>query len=78
MIKMEESHLQNPNKVFEILRALGDGNLVSVHLRLEQEIEDGWIDAVMHSFRFENNKIFELWSIGEGVPDEQVNENEIL
>lgn len=75
MLAMEESHLQNPNKVFEVQRALEDGNLVAVHSRVEQEGEQGWAGAVMHIFRFENDKIVELWDFGQSVPKEIINEN---
>lgn len=75
MLAMEEAHIQNPNKVFEIQRALEDGNLVAVHSRVEQVGEKGWVGAVMHIFRFDNDKIVELWDFGQGVPEELINEN---
>lgn len=31
--------------------------------------------VVMHIFRFENNKIVELWDFGQAVPENMVNEN---
>ena len=75
MLAMEEAHIKSPNKIFEIQRALEDGDLVAVHSRVQQEGEDGWEGAVMHIFRFDNNKIVELWDFGQGVPGEQINEN---
>ncbi len=75
MLGMEESHMESPNKVFEMLRALEDGNLVAVHSRVQQQGKDGWKGAVVHIFRFSNNKIVELWDIGQAVPDEIINEN---
>lgn len=75
MLAMEEAHKENPNKVFEMQRALEDGDLVAVHSRVEQAGEKGWVGAVMHIFRFENDKIVELWDFGQGVPEEMVNEN---
>lgn len=75
MLAMEEAHIQSPNKVFEMQRALEDGNLVAVHSRVEQAGENGWVGAVMHIFRFENDKIVELWDFGQAVPEEQINEN---
>lgn len=75
MLAMEEAHKQNPNKVFEMQRTLEDGNLVAVHSRVQQEGEHGWEGAVMHIFRFDNDKIVELWDFGQAVPAEMVNEN---
>lgn len=75
MLGMEEAHLQSPNKLFEIQRALEDGDLVAVHSRVEQAGKNGWRGAVMHIFRFDNDKIAELWDFGQGVPEKQINEN---
>lgn len=75
MLGMEESHKENPNKVFEIQRALEDCNLVAVHSRVQQDGENGWEGAVIHIFRFDNDKIVELWDFGQGIPDEMINEN---
>lgn len=75
MLAMEEAHKQTPNKVFEIQRALEDGNLVAVHSSVEQAGENGWVGAVIHIFRFDNEKIVELWDFGQSVPEEMINEN---
>lgn len=76
MVAMEEAHKQNPNKVFEMQRALEDGNLVSVHSRVEQVGESGFVGAVMHIFLFDsNNKVVELWDFGQAVPENIINEN---
>lgn len=64
----------NPNKIFEIHRALEDGNLVAVHSRFRQNQND--IDyAVMHIFRFEGNKVVELWDFEQVTSAEMINEN---
>lgn len=75
MLAMEQAHKESPNKIFEIQRALEDGLLVAVHSRVQQEGEGGWEGAVMHIFRFEDDKIVELWDFGQTIPDEMVNEN---
>ncbi|MEH6682714.1 MAG: nuclear transport factor 2 family protein [Sediminicola sp.] len=74
MIAMEENAKKTPDKVFEIQRALEDGNLVAVHSRVRQTPNDLGA-AVIHIFRFDNDKIVELWDFGQGVPAEMVNEN---
>ncbi len=74
MIAMEESAKTNPNKVFEIQRALEDGDLVSVHSRVV--LEKGDVEmALIHIFRFDKDKIMELWDFGQVVPTDLVNEN---
>ena len=72
MIAMEEAHKETPNKVFEIQRALEDEDLVAVHSRVQK---DAWEGTVMHIFRFDNDKIVELWDFGQSVPQDVVNEN---
>ncbi len=74
MTAMEENAQKNPNKIFEIQRALEDGDLVAVHSRVRQTLA-GTDLAVMHIFRFEANKIAELWDFGQAVPTDLVNEN---
>jgi len=71
---MEESAEEVPNKIFEIQRILHDGDLVAAHSRIRQE-QFGIDMAVMHIFRFENDKIVELWDFGQEYPKDCVNEN---
>lgn len=74
MIAIEEDAKANPDKIFEIQRALEDGDLVAVHSRFRQNPNDtDW--AVMHIFRFENDKIMELWDFAQAAPTEMINEN---
>lgn len=72
MLAMEENAQKNPNKIFDIQRTLEDGNLVAVHSRVS--IIDN-VFAVMHIFRFEDNKIVELWDFGQAVLPDMINEN---
>lgn len=74
MTAMEGNARKNPDKVFEIQRALEDGDLVAVHSRVRQAPGDSGA-AVIHIFRFENDEIVELWDFGQTVPDNMVNEN---
>lgn len=77
MIAMEDNAKKNPGKMFEVKRALQDGDLVAVHSHVRQKQGDRGA-AVVHIFRFENNKIVELWDLGQAVPLETVNENGIF
>jgi predicted SnoaL-like aldol condensation-catalyzing enzyme len=71
---MEDNARQNPDKRLDILRALQDGDLVAVHSRVRQTKEDRGA-AVVHLFRFEDDRIVELWDIGQPVPEESPNAN---
>lgn len=74
MIAIEEDAKMNPDKIFEIQRILEDGDLVAVHSRFRQNPNDtDW--AVMHIFRFENDKVVELWDFAQAAPAEMINEN---
>jgi len=77
MIAMEENAKKNPGKIFEIKRALQDGDLVALHSHVRQKSGDPGA-AVVHIIRFENGKIVELWDLGQAVPLETVNENGIF
>ena len=74
MIAMEESAKMNPDKIFEVQRALEDGDLVAIHSFVRQNPQDRGV-AVMHIFRFEAGKIAELWDFGQPVPENPINEN---
>jgi predicted SnoaL-like aldol condensation-catalyzing enzyme len=77
MIAMEDNAKKNPNKIFDIKRSLQDGNLVATHSHVRQKLGDPGA-AVVHIFRFEDDKIAELWDLGQPVPLETVNENGIF
>lgn len=70
---MEANALKNPGKVLEIQRALQDGNEVAVFSHVRQHPGDRGV-AVVHIFRFEGNRIVELWDIGQAIPEKSVNE----
>ena len=74
MTAMEENGKKTPDKIFEMQRALEDGNLVAIHSRVRQTSKDLGA-AVMHIFRFENDRIIELWDFGQAVPENMINEN---
>jgi len=77
MIAMEDNAKKNPDKICEIKRAIQEDDLVTVHSHVRQNPGDPGA-AVVHIFRFENDKIVELWDLGQPVPLETVNENGIF
>lgn len=74
MEAMEQNAAKNPNKEFEVQRALQDGDHVAVLSRVRQTPGDRG-GAVVHIFRFEGDRIVEFWDIGQAVPENNVNEN---
>lgn len=71
---MEANHAQNPSKVIEVQRALEDGDLVAVHSRMLPAPGHKGV-AVVHIFRFDGDKVVELWDLGVPVPEDCPNEN---
>jgi predicted SnoaL-like aldol condensation-catalyzing enzyme len=71
---MEEDESRNPGKKLTVQSALQDGDYVAVHSRLRRAASN--LDmAVVHIFRFEHDRIAELWDIGQAVPKNIVNKN---
>ena len=71
---MADAHKQFPNTKIDVQRAIAEGDLVAVHSRVQHAPERPAI-AVVHIFRFEDDKIAELWDVGMEVPNDSPNEN---
>ncbi|HXT39692.1 MAG TPA: nuclear transport factor 2 family protein [Candidatus Angelobacter sp.] len=74
MIAMEENAAKNPDKVLEVQRALEDADWVAVHSRVRQKPGEPGA-AVVHIFKFQGNRIVELWDLGQPVLENSPNEN---
>lgn len=74
MLAMDESSRKNPYKTLKIHHALRDGDMVAVHSHVKQNSTDLGA-AVVHLFKFELDKIVELWDLGQSIPTEIKNEN---
>ncbi len=72
MTGMEENARQNPDKRLDVLHALEDGDLIAVHSHVRQNSGDRGA-VVVHLFRFEGDRIAELWDVGQPVPEQSVN-----
>jgi predicted SnoaL-like aldol condensation-catalyzing enzyme len=70
---MIENQVQFPNKQITVKHVLGDGDLVAVHSHVVPSPGSAGIAAV-HLFRFNQDKIVELWDVGQAVPDKSPNE----
>ena len=71
---MQQNAAKNPNKLLEIKSAIQEGDRVAVFSRVRQNPQDRG-GAVVHIFRFDKDRIVELWDVGQAVPEESVNEN---
>jgi len=70
---MIESAAYLPEKELQVQFALEDGNRVAVYSKVTVSPGSPGI-ALVHFFRFENDKIAELWDLAQAPPDEIVNE----
>jgi len=74
---MQEDANQNPQKELIILRAMADEEGVAVHSLIKQNPNDsGYI--LVHFFKFQRDKISELWDLAQEIPKEIINENGIV
>ena len=70
---MQENAHKNPNKLFQVQRAIAEDSFVAVHSRIQMQ-STALAIAVVHIFRFEHGKIVELWDIGQPQPEQMTNE----
>ncbi|MEY2818933.1 MAG: nuclear transport factor 2 family protein [Chloroflexota bacterium] len=71
---MEENARQSPDKVFTILRTVSEGDFVVTHSHVQQNPDQRGA-VVVHTFRFENGRIVELWDVGQPIPESSPNQN---
>lgn len=69
---MLDNAQQHPGKLFEIQRAIEEGDMVAVHSKVRMNADHLGV-AVVHIFRFEGDKIAELWDVGQAVPQTSPN-----
>jgi predicted SnoaL-like aldol condensation-catalyzing enzyme len=74
---MEENAVKFPQKEYEAVRALEDGDLVAVHGRVRLTPSSPWV-ALIHIFRFQDNQIIEEWEAGQEVPKDSPNKNGVF
>ena len=71
---MMEAHQKFPNTTLEVQHTFEEDDLVAVHSRVTHSADTPEI-AVVHIFRFEGDRIAELWDIGQEEPKDSPNEN---
>ena len=71
---MAEAHQQFPNTTLEVQHAWEDGDMVAIHSRVSHAADQPDI-SVVHMFRFEGDRIAELWDVGMEAQKDSPNEN---
>jgi predicted SnoaL-like aldol condensation-catalyzing enzyme len=71
---MIENHAQFPNKQLKVKNVIGDSDLVDVHSHFVLRPGETCISA-MHLFRFEGNRIVEMWDCGQPLPADSPNKD---
>jgi predicted SnoaL-like aldol condensation-catalyzing enzyme len=69
---MEENERNQPGKKLIVHHAIEEDGLVAIHSHLVVKAEMEL--AVVHIFRFQDDKIVELWDIAQQVPKEMCNQ----
>jgi len=69
---MIENHVQFPNKKLLVKNVLNDGYLVAVHSQIVLRPGEPGV-ATVHLFRFDGDKIVEMWDVGQPAPRDSPN-----
>lgn len=72
LIGMEENAREFPEKTYETVHALEDGNVAAVHGKVQLSSE--LVFSVIHIFRFEGEKIIESWEASQEEIEDSPNE----
>ena len=75
MAAMADAYNKIPNKSIEIKHIYQDGDNVITHSKILQKTEDLASVAVVHIFKFKENRIVELWDLGQEIIKDSPNEN---
>lgn len=71
---MEAAAKEAPRTALTVKHVLGDGDLVAVHSHVVHRPGERGI-AVVHLFRFEGERVAELWDIGVEIPADSPNQD---
>lgn len=71
---MEENARQHPEKVIDIKRSIEEGGQVAVLSHVRMKPGDRGV-ALVHIFRFDQDRIVESWDVAQPIPDNSPNTN---
>jgi predicted SnoaL-like aldol condensation-catalyzing enzyme len=72
LVAMEQSAASEPNKAFTVKQVIAAGERVAVLSHVERE-QAGLAYAVVHVFRFEGERIAEMWDVVQEIPQQSPN-----
>jgi len=70
---MADNAAKFPKKTLQIQRVIEEGDLVAVHSRVQLSPEMPEM-ALVHIFRFDGDRVVELWDVGQPAPADSPNE----
>ena len=74
---MKDNQVQFPDMRLTVKHVIGDGDLVAIHSQVV--LHPGEVGmAVLHLFRFQDDRIVEMWDIGQHVPADSPNQDGIF
>jgi predicted SnoaL-like aldol condensation-catalyzing enzyme len=74
MNAMDENARQFPGKTLDVRIAIEEGERVATFSKVVHSPNERGA-AVVHIFRFEGDKIVELWDVGQPIPEDSPNQN---
>ena len=72
---MQDAAKSSPNKSIDVRHVYEDGDTVITHSLVTRQDPLAPGIAVVHIFRFEHDRIAELWDLGQPISKESPNEN---
>ena len=72
---MTEAHATSPNKLIDVKQVFEDGDFVITHSLIVRTKPSDPNIAVVHIFRFEGDRVVELWDLGQLLSTSSPNEN---
>ena len=75
---MQEASEAMPNKSVDIKHVHEDGDTVITHSLVSRQDPQASDIAVVHIFRFEGDRIAELWDVGQPISKNSPNENGVF
>jgi predicted SnoaL-like aldol condensation-catalyzing enzyme len=72
---MQEASKTSPNKSIEVKHIYEDGDTVITHSLVTRQDPKAPEIAVVHIFRFEQDRVAELWDVGQPIAEDSPNAN---
>ena len=74
-VAMAEAHAKSPNKLIDVKQVFEDGDFVITHSLVVREKPSDPDVAVVHIFKFDGDKVVELWDLGQILSKDSPNKN---